>query len=60
LLVPPQDSAALAHAIERLLDDPALGRRLGQAAQAFAAKHCTETVTVETFRRQLIELASRR
>jgi glycosyltransferase involved in cell wall biosynthesis len=60
LLVPPQDSAALAHAIERLLDDPALGRRLGQAAQAFAAEHCTETVTVETFRRQLIELASRR
>lgn len=34
LLVPPRDPTALARAVARLLDDPALGRRLGQAAQA--------------------------
>jgi len=34
LLVPPSDVAALAEAIERLLRDRALARRLGQAAQA--------------------------
>lgn len=34
LLVPPGDVAALAAAIERLLDDPALGQRLATAAAA--------------------------
>lgn len=34
LLVPPDDSAALAAALRRLLDDPALGRRLAAAARA--------------------------
>src|SRR5262249_20949455 len=33
LLVPPDDPAALAGAIERLLGDPALRRRLGEAGQ---------------------------
>jgi glycosyltransferase involved in cell wall biosynthesis len=34
LLVPPRDAAALAEAIERLLDDPALAERLGAAGRA--------------------------
>jgi glycosyltransferase involved in cell wall biosynthesis len=33
LLVPPCDPAALAGAVRRILDDPALGRRLSQAAR---------------------------
>jgi glycosyltransferase involved in cell wall biosynthesis len=59
LLVPAQDPAAFAEAVERLLDDPPLRERLGRAAQAFAAEYCNETVTVETFRSQLIELTGR-
>jgi len=35
LMVPPQDADALRAAIERLLDEPALGQRLAQAARAW-------------------------
>ena len=35
LLVPPGDSAALAMALKKLIDDPILRKRLGQAAQKF-------------------------
>jgi glycosyltransferase involved in cell wall biosynthesis len=38
LVVPPRDARALADAIARLLDDPALARRLGAAARAEAAE----------------------
>lgn len=38
LLVPPGDSAALARAMEALLDDPALRDRLGRAARTHAAR----------------------
>jgi glycosyltransferase involved in cell wall biosynthesis len=34
ILVPPQDPAALASAVERLLGDPVLASRLGRAARA--------------------------
>jgi glycosyltransferase involved in cell wall biosynthesis len=60
LLVPAKDPAAFAHAVERLIGDPALRGQLGRAAQGFAAEHCNEAVTVEMFRSQLIELTSRR
>jgi len=56
LLVPARDASAFAGAIERLLDDPPLRNRLGLAARSFAAEHCTESVTVEAFRRLLVEL----
>jgi glycosyltransferase involved in cell wall biosynthesis len=41
LLVAPQDSAALAAALARLLDDPALRQRLGREARTFALARCT-------------------
>ncbi len=39
LLVPPDDAAALASALTRLIADPALGRRLGEAAHALAPEY---------------------
>ncbi len=44
LIVPPRDPAALAAAIERLADDPALRSRLGAAARAGAATRSDPTV----------------
>ena len=41
LIVPPQDPAALAAALARLMDDAALRERLGRNARAFALEHCT-------------------
>jgi glycosyltransferase involved in cell wall biosynthesis len=56
LLVPAGDSRAFAAAIERLMSDPVLRDRIGEQAQAFAAEHCSEAVTVEGFRKLALEL----
>jgi glycosyltransferase involved in cell wall biosynthesis len=42
LLVPPGDPAALAAALRRLLDDPALARRLGEAGRERVARDFSE------------------
>jgi glycosyltransferase involved in cell wall biosynthesis len=39
LVCPPDDPDALAAAVERLLEDPALGARLGAAARAHVLQH---------------------
>src|SRR5438552_18371426 len=39
LLVPPQDSAALAAALERLATDRGLARRLGEARRSHVRRH---------------------
>ena len=41
LLVPPRDSEALAAALQRVLDDPDLARRLGEAGRARVAERFT-------------------
>jgi glycosyltransferase involved in cell wall biosynthesis len=41
LLVPPRDPEALAEALRRVLDDPDLARRLGEAARARVAERFT-------------------
>lgn len=52
LLVPPENSAALAKAIERCLADPELIKRLGAAATRTYARH----FTLERFSKQFGEL----
>jgi glycosyltransferase involved in cell wall biosynthesis len=46
LLVPVRDAKALAHAIRRLDDDPALARRLGEAAWAKAHAEFDERIVI--------------
>ena len=41
LMVPPEDTGALRHALERLRDDPALGERLAASAAARARREFT-------------------
>ena len=44
LLVPPNDPAALADALRRVLGDPGLGARLGEGGRALAGAHSEETM----------------
>lgn len=46
LLVPPRDAPALARAIARLQDDPALAHRLGAAARAKALAEFDERIVI--------------
>jgi glycosyltransferase involved in cell wall biosynthesis len=46
LLIPPRDAAALATAIARLLDSPALAKRLGAAARAKALAVFDERIVI--------------
>ena len=47
LIVPPRDASALAAAIARLLDDPALAGRLGAAARGLAVVRCGGTLMLD-------------
>ena len=53
------DPGAMAAAIERLWEDPAAARALGDAARAFAAAHCGEDAAVAWFERYLRTRAGR-
>lgn len=58
LLVPPGDATALAAALRRFLDDPALGARLGAAGRAQVRAHFTAATAVprlEAVYRDLVE-----
>ncbi len=47
LVVPREESVALATAIDRLLDDAALARRLADAARAHVLAHYTEAAMLD-------------
>jgi len=47
LLVPPGDAAALRDAVQRLIDEPALGARMGEAGRARAGRYMASTVVTE-------------
>ncbi len=47
LIVPPRDAVALAAAIGRLLDQPQLAARLGQAARQLAEERCGEALMLD-------------
>jgi len=49
LLAPPGDAAALATALQRLLADPALARRLGTAGAARVAEHFLATQMIDAY-----------
>ena len=49
LLVPPDDPPALAAAIERLLDDKELSRRLGAHAREFAVSRCSVEAMIDSY-----------
>jgi glycosyltransferase involved in cell wall biosynthesis len=58
LLVPPGDPAALAAAMARLVDDPALRDRLGQRARQLVAERFTWDQVAGTAERDLLELVA--
>ncbi|WP_425408486.1 glycosyltransferase family 4 protein [Hyphococcus sp.] len=50
LLTPAGDADAMAQAVKRLADKPALAASLGDAARAYAGRHCSEAETVRFFK----------
>jgi glycosyltransferase involved in cell wall biosynthesis len=56
LLVPPDDPAALAAALRRLLSDPALRLRLGRQGRALALEHFTAAAMARSFERLYAEI----
>jgi phosphoheptose isomerase len=59
-LVPPRDVQALADAVREVLDDPQLGRRLGEAARARAATLYDWGVVTAQTERALLEVSQPR
>jgi glycosyltransferase involved in cell wall biosynthesis len=51
LLAPPKDPAALAEALEELLNDPALRRQLGRAARVKVCRHFDSGRNIEALKR---------
>ncbi len=58
LVVPPEDAAAFAAAIERLCDEPALAQRLGRAAQRHAGAEMARDAILTRLQARLQGLAA--
>jgi glycosyltransferase involved in cell wall biosynthesis len=59
LAFPAGDAAALATALERLIDDPALGRRMGEAGRAWVARERSWAANGPRFRAVYDEVLAR-
>jgi sugar transferase (PEP-CTERM/EpsH1 system associated) len=57
-LFPPGDVGALASLLSRLVGDPALGKKYGQAARQRAVEHFSLSAMVQRYRELYLELAS--
>jgi D-inositol-3-phosphate glycosyltransferase len=55
-LVPPRDPEVLAQALEKLLTDPALRRRMGDAGEARVGEHFSAEATVRSISEMYEEL----
>lgn len=53
LVVPAEDALALNAAVQRLIDDEALRRQLGEAARVYAVEHLGKEQVLEEFERNL-------
>lgn len=60
LVITPGDAGALRHAVATLADDPALRRKLGDAARRRAEHQWDRTAIIAAFERELVALARRR
>ena len=60
LVVPPEDPAAIATAVARLLDEPELAERLVVAAATFARERLSPEASVEGFRTVVEAVLARR
>jgi glycosyltransferase involved in cell wall biosynthesis len=49
LLVPPRDAAALAHAVLRLVQDPVMCSRMGEASRAIAVRQFSEDLIIQQY-----------
>ena len=58
ILVPPRDPVALADALQRLIEDPELRHRMGEASRALAEERFSLAAVVERHRQVYAELAS--
>src|SRR5438046_10696112 len=48
-IVPPNDSAAIKASIRRILDDPALGRRMGRAGHQHVQQYSWQAVAARVY-----------
>jgi glycosyltransferase involved in cell wall biosynthesis len=60
ILVPTEDPGALAEAIGRVLDDPILRTRLGEAGRAYVARFHSEDTMLEGYEKLYLEAVAKR